>query len=153
MHWDGVACECVEYQHVESLRTSISQFAFHRKPRVAGDDLYSRARIPQIGEVAALICDFSDGWIDLVEANVVAGQPVCRNRSDSEANRPDPKRAVARIARESARMIEHNQSNRTLRTVIGSRLIPLITSRVLLAMYDLAVTQHVVMCRGVLTIH
>src|ERR1700733_2166175 len=152
MHRYGVTGESVEDQHVESLRISISQFALHSQPRVARHDLDPRARIPQIGKVPAFISDFSNGWINFVEADVVAGQPIRGNRSYAEANRANTERTVARIARESARMIEQDQSDSAVPTVVGSRLASLIGSRILLAMYDLTMPQHVVVAFGVLTI-
>src|SRR5208283_2179387 len=148
-----VAREGVEYQYVEGLCVSISQFAFHRKPCVARHDLNSRARIPQICEVSIPIRgDFGDGRVDLVEANVVSGQSVRRDRSDSESDRTHAERAVARIAFEPARMIQHDQSNAAVRAVIGSGLVSLVGSGILLAMYDLTMPQHIVMALRVLTI-
>src|SRR5271166_7066703 len=109
MHRYRVSGERIEDKYVECLYVSISQFEFHREPRVARHDVDFRARVLQICEVSILTArDFSDRRIDLVEANIVAGKSVGGDRSDAESDRSHPDRAVAKSARETARTVEHD---------------------------------------------
>src|ERR1700719_3751688 len=100
MYRNRVARERIEYKYVERLLAAIGEFALHRQPCIARHDVDLRARIPQIGEVSIFIGrDFRDGRIDFVKSKIISRQSVRSDRSDAEADRAYPNRAVARIAR------------------------------------------------------
>src|ERR1700758_5599946 len=83
VQWDRVAGECIDHQHVKTLRL----FACQCKPPIAIYDFDFRARVTKISE--DILRNRRHGWIDLVEANAVARAAIRSDCPRAQANHSD----------------------------------------------------------------
>src|SRR5260221_1294576 len=130
VHGNGVAGKVVDRQYIELLR----RFILQREARVSQDNVDSRRRIAQVTEGSTR--DGDNLRIDFVEAEVVAGLAIRRQRAPAQANRADALRVGATV--------RQRQSDAGIRSIVRGGQETRWRVDVLRAVLDLAVIQRAV---------
>src|SRR5579885_3487550 len=107
--WTGIESPLrIDHEHIELLRMSFSDLAFHRKARIAGNEVYLRARVAKVGKEAdRVVIGAYDFRIYFIKAEVVARPRPRRYRSRAETNHSHAQRRV--LGSHAARMVHHDQ--------------------------------------------